>query len=453
MDDLKNIKRVYMLGIGGIGMSALARYFKAGGAHVSGYDKTPSSLTDELAAEGIEVHFDPAVENVDLEADLYIYTPAIPVTHPSFEWVQVRGGRWRKRSEVLEGITAQTPTIAVAGTHGKTTTTAFLSHLLHQAGVPITAFVGGIMTNYRSNLITAPQPQYAVVEADEYDRSFLRLKPRIAVITSMDPDHLDIYGNLDNMRKDYRSFASASGKLLVHSSVAEEFTHPDKVVYGAIPGQCTYRYDNVRVEGRRFCFTVWKDNTDLGQFEIQLPGKHNIENALAALSVALELGVDIQEIRVALASFRGVGRRFERVLDTPTLSVIDDYAHHPREIEAAIAAARMLYPGGKLTVVFQPHLFTRTRDLEDGFVESLNRADEVILLPIYPAREEPIAGVSSDNLLSRLSLKTKLLVEKRDLVNAVLSLSPENVLMLGAGDIDRLVDPLVKALKNRINVE
>jgi UDP-N-acetylmuramate--alanine ligase len=467
--NLQTFHSVYLLGIGGIGMSALARYFKKNGSHVSGYDKTSSDITDKLIAEGIPVHFDENETSLNRQADLFIYTPAIPKNHKDFERIRGEGKEWFKRSQVLEWITQQAKTIAVGGTHGKTTTSAFLTHLLHECQGNISGFVGGIMTNYDSNLIASNDSEYIVVEADEYDRSFLRLKPKIAIITSLDPDHLDIYGTFEAMIQDFQTFASRAEKRIVHARLSDTF--PNSIYYSCQSdpknsnligshsdhrgeeslashnSKVNYTAENISVRNGSFHFEVFRNGEILGSFSSQLPGRHNVENALAAIATCAELNIEMSLVENAVASFRGVHRRFERAFDRDGLTV-DDYAHHPKEIESAINAARELYPNRKLTVAFQPHLFSRTRDLESGFVGSLNRADEVILLPIYPAREEPIEGVSSTNLLNRLTLKTKLLVEKTDLVNAVLSLSPETVLVLGAGDIDRLVTPLVEALEN-----
>jgi len=447
MMDLRDVKKVYLLGIGGIGMSALARYFKGMGAKVSGYDKTPSALTDQLIEEGIDVGFEESSNVLD-EADLFIYTPAIPMDHTAFDYVKSKGNKWYKRSEVLEWITREIKTIAIAGTHGKTTTTGITAHLLHESRGDIAAFVGGVMTGYNSNLITAKSPNYVVVEADEYDRSFLRLHPNIAVITSLDPDHLDIYGTFEEMKKDYKTFALRAEFLIVHEDVADMFDHPNKRIYGK-GAKSQIRYSNLNVVKGAFNFTIHGSD----HYSLSLAGEHNVENATAAIAVSEELEVSVHLAQKAVASFVGIKRRFERVLETPSKVVIDDYAHHPEEIKAALAAARTLYGERKIAVVFQPHLFSRTRDLEEGFVESLSRADEVILLPIYPARETPIDGVSSENLLNKLTLKTKQLVQKSDLLNAVLSLHAEVVLILGAGDIDRFVQPIANAVKTQFNVE
>jgi UDP-N-acetylmuramate--alanine ligase len=444
--NLNEVKRVYFLGIGGIGMSALARYFKNQGAQVSGYDKTPSNLTQKLEAEGISIHFDESISHVDLEADLYVYTPAIPVAHPALETVKNNGGNWFKRSQVLQWIAEQSKTLAISGTHGKTTTSAYLSHIMHQVHGKTTGFVGGIMNNYNSNLITASNSEFTVVEADEYDKSFLRLSPDVAVITSLDPDHLDIYGTFDQMKIDYQTFAASANQLLVHKRLSADF--PEAKTYSCDDNDVDYVANSIRVQDSLFYFEVKYQKELLDKFNTQLPGKHNIENALAAISVAHVLGLNMDSVAHAVASFRGVNRRFDRVYESASVRLVDDYAHHPVEIDAAISAARDLYPNTKITVLFQPHLFSRTRDLEDDFVKSLDNADEVVLLPIYPAREKPIEGVSSDNLLKKLSLKTKLLVQKTHLSKAVLSLSPETVLVLGAGDIDRCVNPLAKALKD-----
>lgn len=445
--NLQNVQRAYFLGIGGIGMSAIARYLKMQGAYVSGYDKTPSDLTDQLIAEGIAVHFNEEQSNFDTEADLYIYTPAIPQDHPYFNLVPIQH-QWHKRSEVLQWITDHTKTIAVSGTHGKTTTSAFLTHILYQVHGQSSGFVGGVMSNYNSNLIAAPDSEYIVVEADEFDKSFLKLNPEIALITSLDPDHLDIYGSFDAMKKDYQAFASLTKTLVVNKRLLDDFKEVNHSYSALSNSNNGYEGANIRVVDSQFRFEVNHNGEHLGVFTSQLPGRHNVENAVAAISIAHILGLSMEEVAKAVGSFKGVHRRFDRVLENAHVRLIDDYAHHPTEIKAAISAAKELYPNTKITVIFQPHLYSRTRDLEDGFVESLSEADVVILLPIYPAREKPIDGVSSANLLKKLSLKTKHLVEKSHLGKAVLSLSPETVIVLGAGDIDRSVKPLAKLLEN-----
>lgn len=447
------INSVYMLGIGGIGMSAIARFYKRQGVEVSGYDKTPSPLTDQLQSEGIHVHFDESKKHVNLDADLFVFTPAIPKTHPAFEWVSQAGGKWFKRSEVLQWITEHHNTFAVAGTHGKTTTSAILSHLMFENKAGVAGFVGGVLTNYNSNLVCNEEVNYVVVEADEFDRSFLRLNPTNAVITSLDPDHLDVYGDFETMVSDYQKFAdSVSDTLLVHESIQNVISHPRKVVYGTHE-ESDLQLRNIEAVNGHFHFDVKFLNGSRGTFENRMPGRHNAENALAAIYLASKAGIEMTDLQTALKSFSGVKRRFEHRLVNDSVVLIDDYAHHPREIDAAIEATRALYPERKLTVIFQPHLFSRTRDFEDDFVASLSKADELLLLDIYPAREEPIDGVSSANLINKVSLKTRQLVQKSEVVNTVLSLSPDVVLVLGAGDIDRLVEPLAKALKSTHHVE
>ena len=445
---LSDVHKVYLLGIGGIGMSALARYFKANGAAVVGYDRTQTELTSALMSEGIRVDFSDKISGEDLASDIFIYTPAIKKEHPIYTAVEAGGKNWLKRSEVLQQITESTSTIAISGTHGKTTTSAMLTHLLHQSMVNVSGFVGGVMTNYQSNLIAAPDSEYVVVEADEYDRSFLRLKPDLAVITSLDADHLDIYGTFESLRSDFQKFADSAGKLILNERIENQISHNNKLVYG-FGESCDIRAINVKVIDGEFSFDIVIKGKSVGRFVSTLAGRHNIENALAAAAVCFSKGCDASDVRQALKSFLGVKRRFERVLSTENVCLIDDYAHHPVEIESAIAAARELFPSKKITVIFQPHLFSRTRDLEEGFIGALDQADEVILLPIYPAREVPIVGVSSTNLLNKLTLKTKQLVERTHLVNAVLSLSPETVLILGAGDIDQMVKPLAMALNKK----
>jgi len=432
-------RTIYFLGIGGIGMSALARYYHVQGWQVSGYDKTPSPLTDELIAEGITVVFTEDVEHIP-EAEIYVYTPAVPSSHPAFKWVESSGGNWIKRSQLLELVTQGKKTIAIAGTHGKTTTTSIVAHLLHQTSANVSAFVGGVMAGYNSNLIATADPEYVIVEADEYDRSFLRLNPSIAVITSLDPDHLDIYGTFEAMKADYRTFAGRSDLLIVHESISHEFDHTNKIVYGVNP-KSDGVLSNVGYSNGLFQFELERQ-----AYQCQLPGLHNALNASAAILVASNLGVSPSRLADALSEFKGVRRRFERVVDKGHVQLIDDYAHHPKEIEAAIQTARMMFENAEIGVVFQPHLYSRTKDFEDEFASILSLADKVVLMPIYPARELPIDGVSSANLLKKLTLKTKVLAPKTEVVNAVLSLAADVVLVLGAGDIDRLVQPIATAL-------
>lgn len=445
MSPMDSYKQVYFLGIGGIGMSALARYFKALGATVSGYDKTPSDITDALQAEGIHVTFVEQPVPDLATCDLLVYTPAIPHTHPAFEAALQQGKHWHKRAEVLGWISASTRTLAVAGTHGKTTTTAISTHLLVACGAKVNAFVGGVMQNQQSNLVLSPNAKFTVAEADEFDRSFLNLNPAVAIITSTDADHLDVYGTQDNMLEAYRQFAAKAEALVVNERCAHHFQHKNKLIYGN-SAAAQVRFQGTDTSSNNF--SVEFANSDRHLVNWPMAGAHNAENAAAALAAAHLLGFGRTQLVQALANFKGVKRRFEWIISTGPVLLVDDYAHHPTEINAAISAMRQHAGDRKLTVVFQPHLFSRTRDFELEFAQALACADELILLPIYPARELPIEGVSSDHLLSKVPLKTRLVAQKADLVKTVLSLSPEIVLMLGAGDIDRLVQPMKEALLN-----
>ncbi len=442
---LSDIHSVYFLGIGGIGMSALARFFHQQGVKVSGYDKTPSPLTEQLQQEGMKVVFHEDTDAVP-EVDLYVFTPAIPKDHPAFAYIRNKGNQWYKRSEVLQWITDQRKTIAIAGTHGKTTTTAITAYVLSQSLNNVSAFIGGVLSGYETNVILSADPEWVVVEADEYDRSFLRLDPEILVVTSLDADHLDIYGSYESMVGDYQQLVDRSKQVWLNASVVGALKAPNAMSYGFEEG-CDLQADKVEVLDGKFVFEVSGKH-----YRSALPGRHNIQNALAAIAVARSLQVNDADIAAALGGFSGVKRRFQRVFEHEKRVIIDDYAHHPEEIKAAIQAARELYPEKRLLVVFQPHLYSRTRDLEEGFAAELSKADDLILLPIYPARELPIEGVSSAHLLNKVQLKTKQLVEKADLEKAVLSLTAQTVLILGAGDIDRLVQPLVNEVKADLNV-
>ena len=438
---IEEVNSVFLLGIDGIGMSGLARYFKTRGCSVHGYDKTKTELTESLQREGIIINYSEDVNAVP-KSDLYVFTPAIPKSHPAFSHVSGEGNQWYKRSEVLQLITAAIPTLAVAGTHGKTTTTALLAHILTASGVEIAAFVGGIMSDYGSNVVLTEDPKYIVVEADEFDRSFHKLSPEIGVITSIDPDHLDVYGSIEQVRQDFQQFASNCKKLVLHDSLKNQIEHENVLLYGdSVDADILLKW---RIpEGGKSQFSI--SGVD---FQSNLPGHYNALNTSAAVGVATEVQVRPIDSSDAVRKFSGIQRRFEIKFDDGQKALIDDYAHHPRELEAVIRATRELYAGRTIAVVFQPHLYSRTRDFEVEFVTSLSMADEVILLPIYPARELPIEGVSSANLLKKLPLKTKALVEKSDLVIAVLSLTAQVVLMLGAGDIDQLVDPVAEAFAN-----
>lgn len=443
-----SIKHIYFVGIGGIGMSALARFFKHAGAHVSGYDRTATPLTEALINEGIPVHYDDEPSLIPQQLDLAVYTPAVPAGLNEMKAIRERNIPLKKRAEVLESITENHQTIAVAGTHGKTTITSMISHILVEAGVPITAFIGGIANNFGSNLVLSHHSKYVVVEADEYDKSFLRLHPSMAVVSSMDADHLDIYHSHSQLTAHFQQFASqtkARGSLIHRSGLPLQATN-SALTYGFSPGDDFFA-DRIRIEAGQFVYDWHFGDEQALTVKLQVPGRHNIENALAASTVALEAGIRPDTIAAALGSYAGVARRFDRKVQGPRHQYIDDYAHHPAELDAAIGAARELFPDKKITGIFQPHLFTRTRDFLDGFAQILSKLDVLMLLDIYPAREEPIPGITSKTLLDACTLSNKHLLSKTEVAGYVLDNRPEVLLTLGAGDIDQLVEPLTKLIK------
>ncbi len=455
---LEDIHIVHFLGIGGIGMSALARWFHHAGRQVTGYDLTPSPLTRELEELGIGISYSDTIDEIPkelLEANervLIVYTPAIPKEHAQFNYFKDQGYQLFKRSQVLGLITKSHPSIAVAGTHGKTTTSSMVAHLLKHADHPVNAFVGGIMTNYSSNLIVGDEDGWAVVEADEYDRSFLQLSPKMAIVTAIDADHLDIYGDHRAMRDSFNGFIARiadGGQLFVHERVATQLDLPEYVTtttYGLDAGDI--HAANVKISDGLFQFDV-SGKLDITGVKLSLPGFHNVENALAAIGVVSELGYDAETIKAGIAAYRGVKRRFEYILRDGEVVFIDDYAHHPSEIASLIKSVRALYPQKRITTIFQPHLFSRTRDFIDGFAEELSKSDEVVLMDIYPAREKPIQGIDSSLLLDKLTTSHKQLVSKSELVDWVGENDIEVLLTVGAGDIDRLVQPIAERLKGR----
>ena len=454
MADFKNIQAVYFLGIGGIGMSALARYFRLNGKFVSGYDRTPTPLTDEMIKEGIFVHFIDDVNqipapilNLPKEDVLVVLTPAIPAGHTELNYFKNNGFTMVKRSEVLGMITRDTFGIGIAGTHGKTTTSAITSHLLEATGKKPAAFVGGIMANYNTNFLPG-LGGISVMEADEFDRSFLRLHPTVAVITAMDPDHLDIYGTEESFREGFIQYASQvveGGRLIIHESLRSYFKNIPHITYGIEAG-ADVNAVNVRVENGRFMFDL-EGIFPMKHLSLAMPGRHNVLNATAALAAVSFAGVSAGELPDALASFKGVKRRFENLVDGPRKIYIDDYAHHPKELDACISAARELFPGKRIYGAFQPHLFTRTRDFAEGFSKSLSGLDHLYLLPIYPARELPIEGVTSEMLRESITCPVEI-VAKGDLAKAVsLDMGDFDVLLtMGAGDIDQVTGDLQKLL-------
>lgn len=442
--ELQAIKRVYFVGIGGIGMSALARYFVMRGCLVGGYDKTRTALCAALEQEGIDIVYADEVTAISSafqapdEHTLIVYTPAVPKTAAILNYFKDLGCKLYKRSEVLGIISAGQFCIAVAGTHGKTTTSAMIAHILKATGHDCTAFLGGIASNYNSNFL-AGQNDVVVVEADEYDRSFLTLHPDIAVITSMDADHLDIYGDASELQNSFRLFAGQlkpEGSLYIKSGLPIEGEG-----YGIEHTEGIYAM-NIRVEEGQFVFDYGNPEVYISGIKMLLPGRHNIENALAAISVALRLGITAEAIKAALENFTGVKRRFEYVVRTADHVYIDDYAHHPEELKACFAAVRELYPGRKLTVIFQPHLFTRTRDFAAAFAEVLSTVDDLVLLDIYPAREQPIPGINAEFLLDQVTLQDKKILNKAQVTGYIDVKYPALLVTVGAGDIDTLVEPL-----------
>jgi UDP-N-acetylmuramate--alanine ligase len=447
--NLNHIHNVYFIGIGGIGMSALARYFVANGKMVAGYDKTKTDLTEALEELGIKVHFEDSVTNIDTpflnsETTLVIYTPAVPKDHKELVYFQNSHYTVLKRSAVLGEITKNTFCLAVAGTHGKTTTTSILGHLLNQCNVEVTAFLGGISENYNSNLILRGT-KVTVVEADEFDRSFLTLSPDMACITSMDADHLDIYGEAEELKKSFVEFSKKlkpNGKLFVKNGLPIH-----GITYG-IEDDSDYSVQNIKIINGSYEFDVKTPTQMLKQFKFNLPGRHNLSNALIALAMSVEYGIPQQQLAKALASYKGVKRRFTYQIKTENLVFIDDYAHHPEEINAVHQAVREMYPDRKVLAIFQPHLFSRTRDFADDFAKSLSQFDEVLLLDIYPARELPIGGVTSDWLLSKINNANKKLILKTELISTIKQSDAQVILTIGAGDIGEEVKYIKKALSS-----
>jgi UDP-N-acetylmuramate--alanine ligase len=452
---LEGIKRFYFIGIGGIGMSALARYFKAKGFDVAGYDKTPSPLTNELEGEGIAIHFEDLGENIpfeyqDTDSTLVVYTPAIPKTMRELVYVQ-QNHKVLKRSEVLGLITQTSKGLGVAGTHGKTTTSTMLAYVLSQSHLKCSAFLGGISSNFNSNVLVNASAEYSVIEADEFDRSFLRLKPYASIITAMDPDHLDIYGTTESFVEGFQEYADKhkENQQVIYKyglplrqtgfkGISYGINEPNARVYGS---ELQYANGHFRMN-IHFQDEVWKDVV------LGLPGIHNAENALAVAIMCKELGLSEEEIRSGLQHFKGVKRRFEYQVRTEKLIYIDDYAHHPTEIAALVSSIRLLYPDKKVVGIFQPHLFSRTRDFEEGFVRELGKLDEAIIMPIYPAREEPIPGVTSDELVRKIGAKASLKTPEQVLEFAK-GIENGVVLTIGAGDIDRIVPEVKNSLERK----
>lgn len=444
--NLNQIHNLYFIGIGGIGMSALARYFQNIGKNVSGYDKTPTMLTEELIAGGMDIHFEDSISAIPkefyVENTLVIVTPAVPVSHSEWNYFVERDYVIKKRAEVLGLITKDTFCFAVAGTHGKTTTSSILGHILYESGADVTAFLGGIVENYNSNLIGSGKT-ITVVEADEFDRSFLHLYPNIACVTSMDADHLDIYGDKTTIENSFREFADKvtdKTKMFVPKGLDLEG------LTIAINEDAIFKAFNIRIENSSYVFDVQTPIETITNIAFGLPGHHNLMNALMALAMAKTYGTSSESIVKALASFKGVQRRFSYQIKSQNLVYIDDYAHHPTEINAVHQAVRELYPNQKVVAIFQPHLYSRTKDFANDFAKSLSQFDEVLLLDIYPARELPIEGITSSWLLEKITNENKKLVSKADLIPAILESTATVIVTIGAGDIGELVPSIKTAL-------
>lgn len=455
---LSEINHIYFIGIGGIGMSAIARYFVAQGKKVTGYDKTETVLTNQLSAEGMTIHYVDEISYIPKDLDLVIYTPAIPKDHKGYNFLIESGIMMMKRSEALGLISNGMQSVGIAGTHGKTTTSAMTTHVLKVGGIDVSAFLGGITADYQSNFLIG-KSNVVVLEADEYDRSFLRLNPFIASISSMDADHLDIYGDGKVMIEGFKAYTTKirdNGYLIIKEGLLDQFTINElmmlngrgiKVYEFGEGNDVQIKISNIRVENGRYIFDYDGMNHHIKDITMSMPGKHNVENACVAISVGLINGIAHENIKKALVGFKGIQRRFERIIDTANLVFIDDYAHHPGELKVAIDAARTLYPEKKLTGIFQPHLFTRTRDFVDGFAEELDKLDEIILMDIYPARELPIEGVTSERIFERMKNPNKRMVTKETLMNVLKEYQLEILMTLGAGDIDTFV-PKIKEFLN-----
>jgi len=449
--------KIFFIGIGGIGMSGLARYFNRHGAEVAGYDRSPSELTNQLFREGIAVQFNDDVAHLpesfrdaDPKDVMVVRTPAVPLGTPLLDHWKERGAQILKRADVLGMITEDRRTVAVAGTHGKTTVSTMVAHLLTVGKVKCNAFLGGISANYGTNVLLNDDAVVNVVEADEYDRSFLKLCPSESIITAMDPDHMDIYGTPQAMFDAYTEFAIlCDGPLLVHERIASHFTERNNVTTYALGNTGSPRASNLRVVDGTYEFDLFAEGLELKDLRLGMPGRHNVENAIAASTVALRLGVTPELLREGLASFKGVARRFQTRVKGPRVVFIDDYAHHPKELDACIGSVREMYPGRSITGIFQPHLFSRTRDHATEFGESLAALDELLLLDIYPAREEPIPGINSAWLMDHVNMAAKTLCTRASLMDELARRDLDVVLTMGAGDIDQLVAPIERLINER----
>jgi len=460
---LGHYNNFYFIGIGGIGMSALARWFYHRGHYTAGYDRTETTLTKNMVSEGIHVHYNDAVSNIPEKiltnkADtLVVYTPAVPANNREYSHFKSLGFDLKKRAEVLGAISKDHYTVAVAGTHGKTTTSSMIAHIVKQSGRKMFAFLGGILTNYNSNFVDSHGGRgkmVLVVEADEFDRSFLHLNPDCEVITSVDEDHLDIYRDKHQLRETFREFIlklNREGQLFIEEKVYEElnvnaFFDGKVITYSLINAEAKAK--NIRILDHSYLFDYSDSNNQIDNISLGVPGHHNVANAVAAIAVSLQLGIGKDDIKKALNNYQGVRRRFEYILRSDKIVFVDDYAHHPNEIRAFLTSLKKLYPGKKITAIFQPHLYSRTKDFAAGFANSLSFADEVILLEIYPAREEPIPGVTSELIFNRTQVRERHLMSKDELLEFIKGKKFEVICTIGAGDIDQLVVPIEKILKS-----
>ncbi|MEE0883090.1 MAG: UDP-N-acetylmuramate--L-alanine ligase [Bacteroidales bacterium] len=444
-------KTYYFVGIGGIGMSAIARYLKNNGHNIYGYDRTRTQLTAELEKEGMNITYEENLNHLPEVIDLAIYTPAIPAENKILKEIIKRGIQLNKRAFALAEIVKEKKVIAIAGTHGKTTTSGLLAHLLYNSKIGCSAFLGGIANNYSTNMLCDTKSEYVVVEADEYDRSFLNLNPFVSAITSISPDHLDIYQNKENLEQAFAQFANQTdknGHVFLKKEVKVEIDEQIKTnTYSLTDIESDYYAWNVRVSNGSYYFDYHTPGKVYYDMQMTYPGIHNIENAVLALSIALSLGVNEYELRAALKSFKGMKRRFDLKCKTDETIYYDDYAHHPEEIEATITSLKHLYPNRRICGIFQPHLYSRTKDFADQFAEALENLDDIILLPIYPAREEAIPGITSKTILHKINKMDKYHVTKEQLFPLLSALQPELLVTLGAGDIDQLVEPIIQLLK------
>ena len=443
-------QNIYFLGIGGIGMSALARYFYQKGCEVSGYDKTPSPLTKRLEEEGILIHYEDNPQLIPDNLDFVVLTPAIPSDSLELNYLREKNVRIIKRAEVLGEISRQCRSVAVAGSHGKTTVTALITHLLNYAGKKMSAFVGGIAKNIDSNVIIGDEnDEIVVMEADEFDRSFLQLNPYISIVTSIDADHLDIYGDKEQLQDGFSQFVNKTmtDGVVISNSALSIKTDRKHLTYGFDDADVMAR--DIRIENGMTKFSiVTKEGLEYGEYEMQLFGRHNVMNAMSAIMTCFQLHVDMKTVREGLAAFKGVQRRFDIRLKNDKVCYIDDYAHHPEEIKASLKAVRDIYPEKELTLIFQPHLFSRTRDFMNEFAEALSLADRLLLMEIYPAREKPIEGITSSVLLEKVSCKEKQICSKEELLETIRQINPELIMTMGAGDIDRFVPQIETLLKS-----